>query len=355
MRLFTFAITIVILALATGCDSKSSYDPGDSTTWPNQAMDVPMEELGRRSLEAHRRSLLEKLDTTHALIDLDDLFIGNYIYLDSIPSLTNPLRIKASDASYPSAEGRVVVVDIAGEAVAYPIGILTWHEIMNDMVGDIPIAVVYCPLCDSVSVMNRTLSHEDETGKQETLTLEFGVSGFLYNSNVVMFERSTMALWSQVWMQAMTGPHAGESLEHLPFRMMLFEEYQTAFPEGEVLSTDTGHPRDYQRNPYESYATTEELFMEFEYGTELPAKTLGLGVQAGEFVAFYPMDALPPGLVKIETPLGELEILVAQSGIQIDSLPEGVKALQSHYHAWSAFFPESQIIRMVTIDESTQD
>jgi hypothetical protein len=287
--------------------------------------------------------LLENYDTSDPRIDLDGL-VGPGVAKDGIPALTNPVRTAANRASYPSGDDRVVAVEIDDEAVAYPLLILNWHEIVNDLVGDVPIAVTYCPLCDSVSVFDRRLTVM-ENGESSTQTLEFGVSGLLYNSNVVMYERSTMGLWSQVYMQAVTGPHAGRDLRHRPVRMMTFVEFRAKHPNGEVLTTETGHQREYERNPYARYFTSDRLFMEMEFGDELPPKTLGLGVRAEEFTAFVTAEAAMDEPVRLETPLGEIVIKAdADAGIYIEETPNDARIVQTFYHSWSAFYPGSRII-----------
>ena len=136
----TFTLIIAMLLVPTGCKEKSSYDRNDPSTWPKQAMDTPMDELGRMSMQAHITAQLRKLDTTNASIDLDSLYMANYLWFDSIPALTGPLRIPVAEAEFPEGWGRIVEVVIGEHAVAYPIGILNWHEIVNDEVGGIPVA-----------------------------------------------------------------------------------------------------------------------------------------------------------------------------------------------------------------------
>ncbi|MEO1129109.1 MAG: DUF3179 domain-containing (seleno)protein, partial [Planctomycetota bacterium] len=121
---------------------------------------------------------------------------------DAIPSLTDPVLTPVRDADWPSGDARVIAVSIGKEAVAVPLSVLNAHEIVNMTLGGVPIAATYCPLCDSASVFDRTVSGDD--GKP--LILEFGVSGALYNSNVLMYDRDELGLWSQLAMKAVSGP-----------------------------------------------------------------------------------------------------------------------------------------------------
>ncbi|MDY7109851.1 MAG: DUF3179 domain-containing (seleno)protein, partial [Planctomycetota bacterium] len=180
----------------------------------------------------------------------------------------------------------------------------------------------------------------------ETITLEFGVSGLLYNSNVVMYERNTMGLWSQVYMQAITGPHAGRTLEHLPVRMMTFAQFDRQHPDGFVLTTQTGHRRDYRRNPYAGYFRSDRLFMPMEFSDALPAKTLGMGVRLGEYTAFVTAEAAREDPVTLQTPGGEVVITFRDNaGMFVRSAPPKARVVQTFWHSWSAFHPGTRIIR----------
>jgi hypothetical protein len=226
--------------------------------------------------------------------------------------------------------------------VAYPINVLNHHEIANDVVGGVPIAATYCPLCDSASVVKRTI---DEGDKQRVL--EFGVSGFLYNSNVVMYERGSMGLWSQVYMQAVSGPDAGKTLGHVPVRVVSFGAFAHAHPEGEVLSGDTGYQRNYNANPYERYFSAPNMiFHDFEYDDRLPAKALGVGLLIGDRAVFVPAAAAAAaaeGAVHLDTEQGEVVVSATEAGVSVDASPEGVRSMQTFYHSWAAFHPETEI------------
>jgi hypothetical protein len=149
-----------------------------------------------------------RFDLSQAIIPKDEIRNGGP-GKDGIPALTDPRTLAAEAVKTLKPEDRVVGVLIDGEACAYPLSILTWHEVINDTVGGQPLAVTYCPLCDSVAVFNRNTS----AGVKE-----FGVSGLLYNSNVLMFDRGGQpeGLWSQLGAKAMSGPSAPLALETLP-------------------------------------------------------------------------------------------------------------------------------------------
>jgi hypothetical protein len=255
---------------------------------------------------------------------------------DGIPALVAPARVAAADAAYPPDDGRVIAVEVEGEAVAYPIGILNFHEIANDTVGGVPVAVTYCPLCDSVAVLERRL---------DGTALEFGVSGLLHQSNVLMYDRATTGLWSQLGMRAVTGPHAGRALPHLPFRMMTFAAFREAAPDGTVLSDDTGHDRDYSWSPYAGYFKADRPFRDVDIGGEaLPWNTLGVGVSAGSYTAFVTAAALRDEPMTLDTPAGPVTLSADDAGVQIGAAPADARVAQTFYHAWSALHPETRVI-----------
>ena len=166
---------------------------------------------------------------------------------DNIPSIDSPKFLTPTDASaWLKDVEPVVSLEINGAARAYPLQILTWHEIVNDVFGDVPVAVTFCPLCNSAIAFDRRLDGEK---------LEFGVSGNLRNSDLIMYDRQTHSWWQQFTGEGIVGKHAGRTLEHLSASIVSFADFKAAFPEGQVLSRETGYARQYGRNPYAGYDT----------------------------------------------------------------------------------------------------
>jgi hypothetical protein len=133
------------------------------------------------------------------------------------------------------------VVRLGGETHIYPIQIMTWHEIVNDEVGGVPVSVTFCPLCNTAYAYKRPVID----GKLTT----FGTSGKLYNSNLVMYDRATDSYWPQALGKAVIGPATGQSLERIPAQIASWEEATSAFAEAHVLTRDTGFSRPYGDNP----------------------------------------------------------------------------------------------------------
>ncbi len=164
---------------------------------------------------------------------------------DGIPPIDNPQFVDAIDAkSWIKDNEPVVFVKINNEVKAYPIQILIWHEIVNDTLGKKEISVTFCPLCNSTIVFDRNLD-----GK----LYDFGTSGLLRNSDLVMWDRQSETLWQQFTGEAIIGDLMGKKLTMLASSMISFKEYYTAYPDGKVLSKETGHYRAYGNNPYVGY------------------------------------------------------------------------------------------------------
>jgi hypothetical protein len=164
---------------------------------------------------------------------------------DGIPPIDRPAFEPARQVDWLAPPEPVAVVRLNGQAKAYPLQILVWHEIVNDTVGGIPVSVTYCPLC------NTAISYRRPTIQGEVTT--FGTSGKLYNANLVMYDRATRSLWPQALGQAVTGPLTGARLERVATELVAWADFRAGFPDGQVLSRQTGVQRPYGRNPYPLY------------------------------------------------------------------------------------------------------
>jgi hypothetical protein len=171
---------------------------------------------------------------------------------DGIPAIDTPQFVSVAEVDFLDDREPVVVVERNGDARAYPVQILIWHEIANDVVGDEPILVSYCPLCNSTVVFKRTIDGQ---------LYDFGVSGFLRNSDLVMYDRQTESWWQQITGEALVGDLAGTVLEPIPSSTISFADFRAAHPDGLVLSRDTGFSRNYGRNPYVGYDSNDDPFL----------------------------------------------------------------------------------------------
>jgi hypothetical protein len=190
---------------------------------------------------------------------------------DGIPSIDEPRFLHIADVDFLQDREPVFVLMLEGEARAYPLQIMVWHEIVNDSVAGIPVAVTYCPLCNSAFAHDR---------RHEGRVLEFGVSGALWNSSLVMFDRQTFSLWSHFTGQGLLGVFGGDQLNRFPVTLASWAEFEVAHPDGIVLSRDTGYSRDYGRNPYPGYddVDTPPFLFEGEVDGRHAAKTRVVGL-----------------------------------------------------------------------------
>jgi hypothetical protein len=196
---------------------------------------------------------------------------------DGIPSVDDPTFEPASDVGDRLLdEMPVFAVAVDDDVRAYPQAILVWHEIVNDVVGGVPLAVTYCPLTGTVLAFERG-------------DVEFGVSGRLVNSNLVMYDRATDSRWPQVLGTAIDGGFEGESLRQRPTTWTTWKRFRTAYPDASVLTEDTGHVRDYGRDPYGDYnpirgyyESENYLFSPIRESDRLPPKAVVHGVRSGD-------------------------------------------------------------------------
>lgn len=185
------------------------------------------------------------------LIPIEDILSGGPPK-DGIPSIDSPEFIGSKKAkSVFNPDARALVIEVGGVKKAYPIPILNWHEVVNDQISEFNIAVTYCPLCGSGIIF---LS--DYGGR----TLQFGVSGLLYQSNVLLYDRQTESLWSQLELKAISGKYKGTPLIPLPTAHINLHKYLEENPDALTLSTKTGFVRDYSSSPYQGYERENKTY-----------------------------------------------------------------------------------------------
>jgi hypothetical protein len=206
---------------------------------------------------------------------------------DGIPAVDNPKFVSVSEANdWLAPEEPVIVVVVGDSAKAYPIQVLTWHEIVNDTVGDLPLTVTFCPLCNTGIAFERQF---------DGVVLDFGTSGRLRFSNLIMYDRQTETWWQQATGEGIAGELAGRKLNFYPAAMLGWEEFKNTYPDGLVLSRETGFNRSYGRNPYPGYDNINNspfLFRGPSTPGELPAMARVLTVESGSEAVAYPFDLL---------------------------------------------------------------
>lgn len=182
-------------------------------------------------------------DFSRTAVDFDEILSGGPPK-DGIPSIDAPEFEPARGVDWLDSKEAVIRLELDGKVRAYPLRILIWHEIVNDRFGDIPVAVTYCPLCNSSIVFSRNLGER---------LLDFGTTGLLRNSDLVMYDRQTETWWQQFTGEAIVGALTGKSLKMIPSRVEAFGRLVADHPDAEVLSIPVPARRSYGRNPYVGY------------------------------------------------------------------------------------------------------
>ena len=260
---------------------------------------------------------------------------------DGIPALSDPEHVAMDSCDRLEDDDRVVGMVVGGEARAYPLRVLLYHEIVNDNIGGTPVAIVYCPLCDSITAVDRRL---------DDVVREFGVSGLLVNSNVLLYDRSDDSLWSQVGLTAISGPNAGRSLPHLPWEITTAAAWRTRHPDSTVMSFETGYDRDYERNPYPTYFSSADalLFPVANEDDRLQRRDLVVGIRLGDTTRAYPVATIrnaPDGIVR-DSIEGEPIVLSAGpdgESVRIVEVPTEALSVHTFWFAWVAFYPDTEI------------
>ncbi|GAB4175980.1 MAG: hypothetical protein Fur0032_15810 [Terrimicrobiaceae bacterium] len=279
-------------------------------------------------------------DLSNATIPQSEIMLGGPPR-DGIPSIDAPKFVPTGEVSFLKDGDLLIGLNRGGKARAYPLRILVWHEIVNDTVSGEPVAVTYCPLCGTAMVFNARL----EGGRRS-----FGVSGLLYQSDVLMYDRETESLWSQLKMEAVSGPEVGKKLTLLLSEQMTWKAWREKYPDGEVLSPDTGHHREYGGNAYASYFASEDIMFPVPHvRRELPNKTKVVGIIIDGQSKAYPLDQLPDKtVVRDRLANKEIEIWWDRSAHEprvTTLVGESLPSVVAFWFAWQAFYPDTELWR----------
>ena len=228
-----------------------------------------------------------RTDFTKHTVPLEEIVSGGPPK-DGIPAIDRPKFVAISEADGWLGEREPVVVSSVGNhAKAYPLQILVWHEIVNDVVGDVPVVITYCPLCNTALAFERLL---DET------LLDFGTTGRLRHSDLVMYDRQTESWWQQATGEGIVGAYAGRRLTFISAPIVSWRDFKRTYPAGLTLSRDTGHRRSYGRNPYAGYddpgGSPWARFFGREADDRLPAMERVVAISTGKIAVAYPFSVL---------------------------------------------------------------
>lgn len=315
-----------LLAAACGGDGGgpgARSDPGgaDQPSGVDRGTPTPVEQVAASPAEDVPSALADPRDDSfpEPLVDPDELLSGGPPP-DGIPSIDEPTFLQADEVGFLADSEPVLAVEIGGEARAYPVQVLIWHEIVNDTIDGVPVAVTYCPLCNSAIAYDRRLGDR---------VLEFGTSGLLFNSALVMYDRQTESLWNHFTGEAIIGHLAGERVDVFPMATLSWAEWRDAHPDGLVLSRDTGFDRDYGRNPYPGYDDVDSspFLFDGEVDGRLAAMERVVGIERdGDAVALRLEEAADRGVVDVDVAGTRLVVWVspgAVSALDAGSVADG--------------------------------
>jgi hypothetical protein len=291
--------------------------------------------LGTAAASLHAEPVRNGFDLADTHVDVADI-VGGGPARDGIPALAAPDHVAASAAPW-ADDVPVLGVTRGGEARAYPIPLLDWHELVNDGVGGEPILVSWCPLCGTGMVFDRRIDGQPR---------RFAVSGLLYRSDVLMYDRETESLWSQIASEAISGPLQGQRLVLLRSQLTTWGDWKRRFPATTILSRKTGHLRDYDRTPYGDYATSRRLLFPVAADDRFHPKELTVGLRVGDEARAYTASELSQagGLVEETFAGARIRIRYEDRLQRFDvEAPDGVEVIEGYWFAWALFHPRTTI------------
>jgi len=278
-------------------------------------------------------------DLKGSLIPVNQIFGGGPAK-DGIPSIDQPEFVLADKAGYLQDDSPVLGISYQGVTKAYPINILNWHEVVNDQFNQQPVVITFCPLCGSGMAFSALIN-----GKIHS----FGVSGLLYNSDVLLYDRQTQSLWSQLMAQSISGVHKGERLLSIPVQHITWLDWKTQYPDSLVLSINTGYARNYNNNPYAKYIDSPQtMFPLSSVSRRFHPKEEVLGIEIANHYKAYPFIELEKSPAEFtEIVNGESTTIrydhKYRSATVFDQQGKQLAGVRTFWFAWYAFHPETEV------------
>ncbi len=324
-HLFSLAAALALVAVACG-DAGSSDEGAEAPATTGSTAEpgaggvavVPGTPQALPEGPSALRTTSQDPDFPPSLVDPAEIISGGPPP-DGIPPIDDPVfvGIDVADGWLEDSEP-IVVLDIDGDARAYPVQIMIWHEIVNDTVGGVPVSVTYCPLCNSAATYIRVVRGNETS---------FGTSGRLFASALVMYDRATESLWTHFDGVAVVGVLTGDELESIPSPLLSWADFMAAYPDGQVLDRDsTGFARRYGANPYVGYddEETQPFLFVGDVDGRAAAKQRIVGVTIGDDAKAYSLDAVSDGAAKASHDLvGGQEIVIFWKSGQATALEDG--------------------------------
>jgi hypothetical protein len=278
--------------------------------------------------------------------ELDDALVpAKYIVRgtrkrDAIPAIDNPEYLPVAAVGFLDDDDRIIGVSRNGIQRAYPVAMLNYHEIVNDVIDAEAVAITYCPLCGSGMAFIATIKGQK---------YQFGVSGLLYNSDVLLYDRETESLWSQLMSTAITGPMKGNKLTSIPVTHTTWRDWLARYPETEVLSPNTGHRVNYRVDPYPNYGSSGKLYFPVSKTSKLyRRKEIVLGLEINETFKAYPFEELEngPGHFSDSFEGQSFDVMFDaenETARILDADGKELPTTMAFWFAWYAFHPDTEV------------
>ncbi len=320
MKIIT-TLTILLLILA-GCTQQQNLEKIPEIAEMEEEMGIKMTERGVKYI-----------------IDPDKI-VGGGPPKDGIPSIDNPKFTTVEEADEWIQDNELVLAMIYNNTKrVYPLQIMVWHEIVNDNIGEDPILITYCPLCGSGIAYERLIDGEE---------VEFGTSGKLYNSNLVMYDRKTNSYWTQIDGLAVVGELTGTQLTAISIDTVVWRDWKENHPDSEILTQNTGFSRPYGNDPYGNYYENSFLFFPVENEDKsVHPKTVIFGIEVGGVYKAYKEDDLIDEKV-IEDTVNNINLKIERDDagiVKITNTETGDEIVKERdfWFAWYAFHPTTEI------------
>ena len=279
-------------------------------------------------------------DFSNSLVPLKEIVSGG-VDKDGIPSILYPEFLTVAEAKgFLTDDDRVLALAVDGAAKAYPIKIMNWHEVVNDSFNKRRVFITYCPLCGSGIAFDAEIN-----GKH----LVFGVSGLLYNSDLLFYDYGTESLWSQIEMKAITGRMSGTKLKPIPLLLTTWGKWKKQHPETLSLAPGIGMSGNYKYNPYGKYQKDAGLiFPVSKKDDRYHPKSWVIGIKAGGVAKAYPFSELKKSPETFTDRIGGTEVTVhfdkkSSTASITDSNGRPLPAPALFWFAWYAFNPDTLV------------
>jgi len=338
-KIITFTGILISLFLITSCVTQET---GQSLEQISESEDLN-EKLIDRPMEPSEEEGIQVTSTGVKYLVHPSKIIGGGPPKDGIPSIDKPRFNPLPGIAWIEDNELVLAIEYKGVKRVYPLQIMVWHEIVNDVIAGDPVLITYCPLCGSGIAYERTIEVDGER-----VEVEFGTSGKLYNSNLVMYDRLTDTYWTQIEGKAIVGELTGQELKEISIDTVVWRDYKDENQNAEVLSRSTGYVRNYGRDPYGNYYENSFLLFPVEDEDDrIHPKTIIFGIEVnGAYKAYMESDLTEKG--EIIDVVNGVNVKVERSSegiVKVTNLDNDEEIIKERdmWFAWYAFHPETEL------------